>query len=422
MKKIAVLLFSLLLLLIISLAGIFYWRKHQAQQQYVSKQSTAILAIGIDDYVVDNLYSFLQPSKAGKKTTEKPKAKDLFFKSGIAIPSRLFLFTTATQPNQLFGHLSINNYEKAQVFFKENFKDKLSHDESNDAPIAIRFNAHVVALLTKTDFLIMLSQTANPSTEALQAFLTAKNDLVEVQSLTNLNPALFKAHIAFSSLTNDFSLAASVKDHQLQLSGEWKLKQALTKPLQARSMDSSQTALSFWNNLPLAEAPLLSNLLSSFTGMDTEALTKHYANYIDVEVLGSPTQQTDTIINYSYDDDFNATEEVEVRQVEVPKITMVWNNQKGISPLLPDRMFYNFYKKEENSFASYSTFAAGHDSVEMHPTAAALALKIDFQKWPKTWTIGFMETFKEHGAQLHLQARQINDKKLAWKGHAKWQP
>ena len=422
MKKIAVLLFCLLLLLIIGLTSIFYWRKHQAQQQYVSKQSTAILAIGIDDYVVDNLFSLLQPSKVEKRDTDKLKSKDLFFKSGLVIPSRLFLFTTEAQPNQLVGHLAVNNSDKAKAFFKQNFKDKLSLHEDEDSPITIRFNAHIVALLTKQDFFILLSKDANPSTDALQTLLTAKKDLVEVQSLRNLNPLLFKAHIAFSSLTNDFSLAAFVKDHQLQLSGEWKLKQSLTKPLQARAMDSTQAALTFWNCLPLEEVPLLSHLLTSFSGMETEALTRHYANYIDMEVLDSPTLQTDTIINYSYDDDFNPTEEVLVREVEVPKIRMVWSNEKKVSPLLPDRMFYNFYKKEENGFVVHSTFIGGHDSLELLPTATPLALSVNFQKWPKAWTIGFMETFKEHGAQLQIQARQINDKKLAWKGYANWQP
>lgn len=424
MKKIAVLLLSILLLLIIGLISTFYWRKHQAKKQYISRQSTAVLAIGIDDYAVDNLYDLLKSSGKQKTSTDKDrlKAKDIFFKSGLSIPSRVFLFTTDAAPNQLFGHLAVDNYEKALTFFQQHFKEKVTPAESTDAPVAIRFNAHTVALLTKKDFVILLSQSTNPSTDALQALLVDKEALVEVQSFTQVNPAIFKAHLAFSSLTQDFSLSAMVKHNQLLLNGEWELEQALAGPLKARQTDSTQAVLTFWNNLPLAEVPLFAKLLTSYTGLDEQSLATHYADYIDLEVLDQQTQQTDTIITYSYDDDFNAKEEHEVRQLSVPQITQVWNNEKGISSFLPDRMFYNFYQKEENGFIINSTFTTGHAPLVMMPTEVPLSLTVNFQKWPSAWAIGLFKELKESACKVHLQAVKHSDKKLVWKGQASWNP
>lgn len=424
MKKVAVFLLAILLLLIMSFVGLFYWRKHQAQQQYVYRASTAILAIGIDDYVVDNLYDLLKSS--GTTTAGTPddslKAKDLFFKSGLNIPSRLFLFSIADHPNQLYGRLSIDNYEKALAFFQKHFNDKLTLAEQADGPAVLQFNAHSVALFTKKEFVFVLSQASNPTTDVLQKMLTDKEAFVTVKSLANLHPDLFQAHAAFSDLKQDFALAAFVKKNQLHITGEWALKTPLKTSLQHRQMDSTENVLSFWNNLPLAEIPFFSTFLTSYTGLDQASLADHYADYIDVEVRDQQTQQTDTIVTYSYDDDFNATEEREVRQLHVPQITQVWANEKGISSFLPDRMFYNFYQKQEQGFVINATFTNGHPPLKMVPSAIPLFINVNFQKWPDAWTIGLFKTLKDAACSFQLQAEKSSPEKLIWKGHATWNP
>ncbi|UZJ64161.1 hypothetical protein OKW96_17510 [Sphingobacterium sp. KU25419] len=94
MKRIAIIICSLLFLICVLGWTVYMVRKNKIEKQYVSKESTSVLSIAVDDLLLDNISSLL--SKGDQSPDVKSKEiwiKSLILDAGISIPARIFCST-----------------------------------------------------------------------------------------------------------------------------------------------------------------------------------------------------------------------------------------------------------------------------------------------------------------------------------------
>ena len=422
MKKFLLILFGSIVTLVLIVVAGYFIRKQQASKQFVSAQSTAILSIAVDELILDNLGTLLKPSDkavVGKEPSSS-KAKNFFFNSGLAIPARIFLFSVPQHGDQLFGILPVSNYEKCLAYFMEEHPDGLELLDKSSGTVSVKLSKHMRCLFNKEYLVYGISQLAELEVTQLSELISKSDSLVPVNTLKNSNPEILKAHIAYSRIDQSLNLSAQINNQKIKLDGDWQLATTMPKQTAIRKLDTTGNVLSFWSSLPLSEIPALGQFLGKYSALSKDSLAASYGGYVDLEVKAGKLMQTDTILTYDYDDNFNPIEQKEIREVEVPHIVHVWSNSKGIGQYLPDNMFYHFNKKEENGYVLNSTTDLAAVSLTQLSASYPLFLQVDFTHWPDQWTLGPIDKLKQRQLKLSLQAEYKGGKRIQLKGVGTW--
>lgn len=423
MKRVILIIISCILTLILIGVAAYFVRKQQANKQFVSAQSSAILSVAVDELILDNLGTLLK--KTDKPSTDKEKsvsnAKNFFFNTGLNIPARIFLFSVPKHADQLFGILAVNNYEKCLAYFMENHKDGLELVDKNTGTVTVKLSKQMVCLFNKEYLVYGLSALEEIHATQLSQLISETDSLVPVNRLANVNPAVFKAHLVYSRMDESLNLQAHLSNQKVTIDGQWKLRNNTDAQFNIRKLDTTNNILSFWSSLPLAEFPALGQFLGKYASLDKDSLATSYGGYMDIEVKAGSSMQTDTILTYEYDDSFNAIEQKEIRQTAVPNIIHVWNNANGIAQFLPDNMFYQFHKKETEGYVINSTMDIETISLNQVSSTHPFFLQVDFTNWPDQWTLGPINKLKEQKLKLNLQGERKADNSIHIKGAGSWQ-
>lgn len=417
MKRIAIIIGTLLLLIVGLMWTIYTVRKNKADAQYVSKSSTSVLSFAVDDLLLDNVSSLLSWKKTPKGTKhEETWIKKIIFDAGISIPARIYLFTIAPQKTQFYGILSVKNYDECFSFFADHFPDRVNFVNKENGTVTVDINKHIKILFDHNNLIYNIAPEHSSDFQDLQSLLLQPHTWDQIGSFEGYEHALSNKHICYVQKDKRLRIEATVTKHKTEIEGKWLLAQNLGDNFQVRAMDTTNQTLTFWSLLPLKEVPVLSYLMSKYTGLNQELLNRSYSNYFDLQLKADHTLQRDSSISYLYDDDFNAVEKIQVKELTVPNIVHSWKYNKSLEESLPNEMFYKFRKKQIDQYLLNTTLNTFPDQVQNKQTLYPLYCFIDFGTWPETWNVSLFKKLKEDKAKATIMTTLENQSTLSIKG------
>lgn len=417
MKRITIIICSLLLLLLTVIWVTYTIRKNRIEKQYVSKTSTGILSIAVDDLLLDNisqLFSF-DTTSTGIEGGDG-LIKKIIWNAGISIPARVFLFSTDTQKSQFYGILAVSNYDDCFSFFANQYPKAINFVDKKQGLVSVAIDKHIKVLFDRTHLIYTLGLDNNTDFTELQSLLNSRDSWVQIGSFKGFEHALTKKHIVYALKDKSLMVEATVKKHKTDISGQWMLSESIEQNLQVRKIDTTNQIVTLWSLLPLNDIPVLSHVMSKYTGLDQEQLKKNYTNYLDLQIKTDSVIQKDTSIAYAYDDDFNAIEEIKVQEITVPHITHTWKYNAPLEASLPSKMFYQFHKTHIDTYLFNTTSELSPDRIQNERTQNPFYCFIDFAVWPAKWSIYPFNKLKEKNVKAKVITTLLDKKTLAIKG------
>ena len=115
--------------------------------------------------------------------------------------------------------------------------------------------------------------------------------------------------------------------------------------------------------------------------LPVDSIYKYVGNFAAIELKNKEVLESDTIITYDYDDNFEMTEKKEINQVEVPSLTFQVMASPHLLGYLPEKMFYKFGKDFHNGLIRLSTdpVSLGNNK-ELQPSSNVFVMS--YQKKP----------------------------------------
>lgn len=412
MKKIAIIIGTLLLLIFVMLWTIYTVRKNKIDTQYVSKSSTSVLSFAVDDLLLDNISSLFSSNNTPKGT--KPKEtwiKKIIFDAGISIPARIYLFNIDQRKTQFYGILAVKNYDNCFSFFTDHFPGSVNFVNKENGTVSVDISKHIKILFDHHNLVYKITPEPGSTFEDLQSLLQP-HTWEQIGSLEGFEYTSSKKHICYAQKDKRLKIEATVSKHKTEIEGKWLLSQNLAHDFQVRAMDTTHQTITFWSLLPLDEVPLLSYLMGKYTGLNQEQLNSNFANYIDLQMKADYTMQRDSSITYTYDDDFNPVEETQVQERTVPNITHAWKYSKSLATALPYKMFYQFHKKQIDPYLLNSTSERFPDQAFSKQTQYPLYCFVDFETWPEIWSVSIFKKLKEDKVKATITTELQNKNEL----------
>lgn len=414
MKRVALIIATLVLLIVGSISTVYIVRKSKIKEQYVSSTSTSVLSFAVDDLLLDNISSVLPWNNKQPKTKESNSwIKRLVFDAGISIPARIHLFTIPSQKAEFYGILKLKNYDDCFSFFANLYPEAIDFLDKEKGIVSVVINKNIKLLFDYDNIVYKITTSGNADFKDLQALLLEKDKWVQIGSFKGFEDALSKKHIAYNEKNGALKLEATIKKTQTEIEGKWFLNKDLKTNFKIRDIDTTQQILTFWNVLPAEETPLLTTFINSYTTLKPGQLED---DYFDLQISSQYSLQKDTSIAYTYDDDFNMMEEIQINEINVPTITQAWKYNKILEASLPDALFYKFQKKQVGQYLISSTAEILPTRAEPQQTLYPLYFFVNFEDWPESWSISILKRLKEKKVKATLNATQEDIKTLTLKG------
>lgn len=417
MKRIALIIGTLLLLAVGILVSIFWIRKSKAEQQLVSNQSTQIISIAVDDMVVDNLSSLLSWNTSSSEGERKEKwLKKIVFDAGIYIPSRIFLFNQTAKKDSFYGIVALESYDDCFTFFANHFPEEMNFIDKEKGIVHVAVSKYFQLIFDREHVVYSFSMKEDKGFQELANLLRHRERWTTVATLKGFEALNAKKHIAYVQKDQKLKIEATINNGVALIQGQWKLQKELKSDFQVQDLAADKEIIRCWNLLDAAEIPLFANILRDFSGLQPPEFNKHYGNYFDLQVNDDYFTQHDTSIAYVYDDDFNATEEKQVNDVQVPKIIQAWKYDATWAQELPDRLFYKFYTYNFGGYLFQSTASNLSHTNNLIKTAYPFYAFVDFGKMPESWDIPLLQRLKKAQVKAKLKTKVQTSNTLSLEG------
>lgn len=410
MKRVALIIAMLVLLIVGFISTTYMVRKSKIKEQYVSSMSTSVLSFAVDDLLLDNISNVLPWNSKQLKTKQSNSwIKRLLFDAGISIPARIHLFAMPSQKTAFYGILKLKNYDDCFSFFANLYPEGIDFVDKEKGIVSVVINKNINLLFDYDNIVYKITTAGNTDFKDLQTLLQEKDKWVQIGSFEGFEDALSKKHIAYHEKDAAFKLEATITHTHTEIEGKWLMNEDLTTDFQIRDIDTTQQILTFWNVLPRQEVPLLTTFINSYTTLKPEQLEN---NYFDLQINSQYSLQKDTSIAYTYDDDFNMMEEIQINEVSVPTITQAWKYNEVVEASLPNTFFYKFQKKQIDQYLISTTSDIFPAQAKPKQTLYPLYFSVNFEDWPDSWNISILKRLHEKKVKATLKAKREDIKTL----------
>ncbi|WP_437918921.1 hypothetical protein [Sphingobacterium sp. LRF_L2] len=421
MKKALLYIFGILALITIG-TSIFYWvRKKNALQHYVSVESQSVIAVSLDDIVIDNMDQLFRDRKNNEDFNYQ-FSDSLWFdlwNSGLKIPAKVYLFSIKDQAHTFYSIQQVSNQKKWKDFLHKYSEKPKETEAQNDPSQIINLNKYVYLIHKNDDVILCFSLDTVAFDKTIENQLLNKENWTAVKDLTGFQETYFSDHITLWNASANLNLKAHISGKDIKIAGSWTTKNTFKHDYLSRSIAIQDKAVIFSNSLPLSGFPLLKTAMHQFLGIDSATLTTENIDYMDFTVTNRETLQPDTIITYDYDENFNSVEKKEIRQIPVPLIEGIWKADEMVGKKFPNKIFYTLYQSSQNGFTSYSTDETSLQKISytMNENASPLQLYLNFSNWPEAWSIGTLRHLKESNLHVTIQTNLESSNQIAIKGY-----
>ena len=295
--------FSGLLILLI-LAGVLFrvYRQRQSYAVAVPKEASSVIRIHVDGLATDIIWNMLwHPSyyQRYRQDTSGDAKGVLRGSAGVRVPANVFLYQFADVPHAVFGMLPITDAEAFSAFVLD--QEKWEYETE----IMPRRLSSSYGLALHTADTVAFAFLWGGGKEQMKAIEVHLQDMLQQKQLTPLAKSRFselkkqKGHI---NASGDRSLWMEFRQGEIVFSAgaEWDNKLPWEFP--ANNTGMLQVPASYWS-----QAQWDRWQWGNSGALNRDSLMRYIRGSSVVQWSGVTTQ-SDTVITYEYDDDFNPIE------------------------------------------------------------------------------------------------------------------
>ena len=283
----------------------------------------------------------------GSKRTKNNWLED----SGINLPANVFLYCIRTKsPTTFFCVLPITDLTKLKNFLSKNFSIKKISSQrsfslgiSSDEKIAVAFSNSRIAI------------SYSPEREETTSILT---DLLLKKSLLSQSSILIEqlkknnSHIYLrgAQTVADINFAKGSIDMTAEIKTNFIKPHLITQ----HRRFTAESSIKMWLGADFTIAPEKSIWRINDFVIHTDSIIKYYKGYIDIEMKNQVIQD-EKVTSYSYNDDFQKTEQVSIVKRKIPEITIsIKSNANELSSYLQKQGVLNELGVNKKLFPLYT--------------------------------------------------------------------
>ncbi|WP_299436200.1 hypothetical protein [uncultured Maribacter sp.] len=406
----------------------------------IHKDADSVIKIGIQDIketlVLDALTSPKYYSD-NISLKQKAKKKDTVDKKGVNFtPYNLVLFTVPKVQNTFFSILSIEDNHAFKNQIKKYSKGlRLEIDKEHNIHWLEHKKQHWVCAWN-TEKVIISFGLDNTYQKSKKVFLDVLKEDKVITSKDNKWIATLsksKSHVTHISKKGEIKL--QFKDGKAVLEGSLEANEEDTYPKKVSYDRVPNAAVEFYwdgnfnriKNRDQFIASWKNNTFLKKVNINVPEIAELTNGFFYAGVNGTTTQ-TDTIVTYGYDDNFNKIEQKTLQEKEVPSIILNLGRDKQPlknylkeqellteNDILKNIPLYQFYVEEDDTATIFKTQKL-KESTEQITSSNFMNLFIDFNRAKETIQLPQANRYFNLLNSLQILAQQSSSKKVVLNG------
>ncbi|MGJ1422021.1 acyl carrier protein [Sphingobacterium spiritivorum] len=356
MKKVFLWILVVIIVVVLGVWGYLTVRQSASGDAQIHVQSRAVVRISVDRMLTSLAKNALiHPGTyfGGKKEPKKDSLERIkIWESGWDIPANVYLFSMRNDPHIYYTIQSLKDKEAFAKFLKVNFALEPALLEGSQFYFVKARNQRSAVLFNQDRFVVAFGMEAAERLTVMRSLLEDTKNLATVESmqLDTLEADLLYTDLIDKSVIRTNFYNGNIKVEGNIYSALWHAPEQAT----ARQLDTSSVAYG-WLNVDFR--PVLNQYKDSLEKhkIPVDTLSKYLGGYVDMQWRRDPVKQTDTIVTYDLDDNFEMSEKKEVREAEVPDLQFVIRSSPHLAAYLPEKMFYKFKKQVKGDLIALNT-------------------------------------------------------------------
>lgn len=371
-KRIVFLIVGLIALVAISLFAYKSYRASKAADIRIPKESIAIAKLYVDELIWDMFRNSIANYDAyyGASTDTAGKARPKVWNSGMDIPAVLYGFQLPDTAKRFYAVLDITNRAKAVRFIQEQLQLGLDSAAGLDNMYSTR---NLKLLLGEKNAVIMVGQGLN--LVQMQALATAdQQDWILGKEFFKMDSP--DSDLILTDRSNNWA-AINFENGKISVKGEYRadyLRYPRNPKINKNALKDPEVVLQMDVNLDFGL--LLKHHEEAIKKLDLpiDSVENFVGSYAALQVRSGSVAQRDTVITYTYDDNFEMTEQQEIQETLVPNIQFQVQASPHLMGYLPEKLFYTFHKWQGQEMIHMATAKEERSTPTFEPSASSIQL------------------------------------------------
>jgi hypothetical protein len=425
MKTTKIRLAAIIVLLLVFFMSYLQLRQYNSYRIPIHNKADVIIKINVEGIykklaldLISHPFYYSNKEK-GEKTDENKKG------NGVEIPANVFLYSvSAKSASTFFCSLPVTD----TVIFKSFIIEKL-HISSLKKISATMFSGtskdgKLTVAYTADNMAIAYSVRREKVLDILTDILNRKNVLpvsdIKIKKLKQVsNDVDYVSSTGFGSMNfknGEINLSAEITSDSFFMIG---------KKITHRQF-SAESTMKMWLNAPIHNQIKNTVLSVKNYTFQTDSLLKDYKGYLDAEWLNTITQ-TDSVITYDYNDNFEKVEKLSTAQVQVPGITIsLKTNAEPLLKYLKDQNaikndhavnkqlfpLYSVYSSKSAGYLQFSTKKGDGSTAKEESSDYFFFLEINFDKIRSQNQFPLLNSYIGNSSLLTAKAKKIKAKTI----------
>ncbi|UII19145.1 hypothetical protein [Fulvivirga ligni] len=311
---------AIVILLLLLILYLFLTIRQTRSYRHIPENADVIVRVNIDQIIKKlALNAIGHPSyyfgESAPDSTDTDEDEDI---PSFNIPANLFIYNLNNAPDAYFTSLKIKDSVNIKSFLQNRLS--IDHYEFENEYIYGYSKDHLLQLVFNDDRLFVAISLNKDNVKVILADLLLET---ERKDASNYKIERLKAtNSDIIALSDSSEITGTFKNGSLEIKANLFLQRYLqfntSNPIRKTNRDS--VAHIWFSGRPTIEAGKTFEWNSTIFSWDS--LLSYYDDYIDLEVKGQTTQ-SDTIITYEFNDDFEKVETAEIITDTVPSLDLM---------------------------------------------------------------------------------------------------
>ncbi len=304
--------------LLFILIGVLIYRNAASYKDVIHEDADVIFKIRIDAIGQSMVWDALKnPSYYYQKQKERDTIDDIDRKEyGFGLPANIFLYTIkGKSASTVFISFKISNVDDFKTFLNLEFGMEDAYSIQS-IKVSKNKDGKIMAAYTKEQCVLVY----NPNRDAVDAIF---QDILSGNRLLSESSALFSklkhatSHVNYVTLKD--LIGINFVQGQALIQGEMVMSDYFSAPDQTVCPKFSEdSSLKMYIN-GMSKKTYKTVNFNEYE-FELDSLMRYYKGNFSIEIAGS-TKQTDTVITYEYNDDFEKVATKTLSEIQVPEIT-----------------------------------------------------------------------------------------------------
>lgn len=420
---------AIVLLLLIFFVGVSKYRRYDAEQTLIPKNATSLIKINVDELyktlfanIVSNPgYYFKSDFK--KDTSNKPDK----FNNGLEIPASLYFYTLQGKSGIYFSRFEVKNVND----FENTLRDLLHLEitkKTEGINVAKSKPGNVVIYYDSKSAAVSLSVKIENVDGTLMNILSQKN-FIKVTESRFKHTAKSVQHIAFETALHKGSV--NFDNGVVNFSDMVTANEIIPTNTQSNRGHNKDAIASLWLNADFKNITHRVFKTKNFS-IEADSVLKYYKGSVDFN-WSSTIQQTDSIVTYDYNDDFEKVAKVSLQKRDVPQFSIaIHADANGLKNYLAKQKIINLDSNQVNksAFPLYQVFVESDLKKLYFGTKRQMSFKnvpatspdffyffINFEKLHKQSNMAQFSSYLKTYKTLQVTGKLIGGKQMQFDGN-----